>query len=326
VETWLLTGDINRHSPRTIAARRHRMGLLVRFLQSQEYPDCGRAEILRFFSYLAHQHESGAPRWGNEACVRCARPTSSGYAKTLHATFRTFFRWLLETDVIPANPMTLIKPPLDRPDQVQPFTNEQLLALIAAAKRPRTATTARRGDPRRDEAVVLLLLDTGLRASEMCDLRLSDVDWVAGTLWVRSGKGGKGRSVPFSTETKRVLFLYTRSRQIDPTTAADADEALFLSSRGRRAGEGINPSGLKQLIYRLGEAAGITRSRCSPHTFRHTFAVSFLRNGGNVFTLKEILGHTTLTMVNKYVALAEADITRQHAQFSPVARLRGKQG
>ena len=58
--------------------------------------------------------------------------------------------------------------------------------------------------------------------------------------------------------------------------------------------------------------------RCSPHVFRHTFAIEFLRAGGNVFTLKELLGHTSLTISNRYVALADADIERQHRLFSPV--------
>jgi site-specific recombinase XerD len=66
--------------------------------------------------------------------------------------------------------------------------------------------------------------------------------------------------------------------------------------------------------------------RCSPHTFRHTFAISFLRAGGNVFTLKEMLGHTSLAMTNRYVAIAQADISKQHAQFSPVKTFKKAKG
>ena len=72
----------------------------------------------------------------------------------------------------------------------------------------------------------------------------------------------------------------------------------------------------------FGGAAVIEATRCSPHTCRHYFAVEFLRAGGNVFTLKELLGHTTLTMVNRYVQLAQADLEAQHRQFSPADRLK----
>ena len=76
-----------------------------------------------------------------------------------------------------------------------------------------------------------------------------------------------------------------------------------------------------QVIERLGKTAGIQSTCCSPHTFRHTFAVEFLRNSGNAFALKQILGHNGLQVINRYVALAEAAIQTQHRPFSPVDRL-----
>lgn len=81
-------------------------------------------------------------------------------------------------------------------------------------------------------------------------------------------------------------------------------------------------SGILQLFERLGETAKIQGARCSPHTCRHTFAINFLRAGGSMYALMEILGHTTLTMVKRYVALAEADIETQHRQFRPMDRLK----
>jgi integrase/recombinase XerD len=80
--------------------------------------------------------------------------------------------------------------------------------------------------------------------------------------------------------------------------------------------------GLYQLVKRLGKRAGLQSARCSPHTFRHTFVAQFLREGGSTFTLKEMLGHTSLHMTNRYVALAQADIQNQHRQFSPGDRLK----
>ena len=97
----------------------------------------------------------------------------------------------------------------------------------------------------------------------------------------------------------------------------EMSSAAFCADRGPCAGEPLTRSGLRQLVSRLGKDAGIQATRCSPHNFRHTFAVSFLRNGGNAFTLQQMLGHTSLHMTNRYVALAQADIENQHRQFSP---------
>jgi site-specific recombinase XerD len=111
------------------------------------------------------------------------------------------------------------------------------------------------------------------------------------------------------------LRAYLREEERTP------DQHLFLSERGQNAGEPFLRGGILQLIERLGKKAGIQGVRCSPHTFRHTFAIEFLRNGGNLFTLKQILGHTSLQVTNRYVSLAQADIQSQHRQFSPGDRV-----
>ena len=130
------------------------------------------------------------------------------------------------------------------------------------------------------------------------------------------GKGNKHRSVFFGKVTAWALWQYAREEP------RESEDPLFMSDSGSRCGEPLTRSGLLQLIHRLGRAAGLETVRCSPHTFRHTFTVTFLRNGGNVFTLKELLGHTSLTICNRYVALAQADIERQHRLYSLVDGIR----
>jgi site-specific recombinase XerD len=122
-----------------------------------------------------------------------------------------------------------------------------------------------------------------------------------------------------SPPTKRALSLYLRDqpkkRSCGPT------DPVFRAEGGQNHGGRLTPGGLLQIITNLGQLAGITGVRCSPHTFRHTFAVEFLRAGGNVFTLQQMLGHTDLKMTRRYVSLAAADMDEQHRRFSPVARL-----
>ncbi len=118
--------------------------------------------------------------------------------------------------------------------------------------------------------------------------------------------------VHFGMATGNALRLYLRSR-----SDADTDEEpAFVADKCGEAVRPLTRSGLRQLIGRLGKAAGITRA-CSPHVLRRTFAVSWLRNGGNIFSLQAMLGHSDLRMTQRYLSLARADIAEQARQFSP---------
>ena len=154
-----------------------------------------------------------------------------------------------------------------------------------------------------------------MRASELCALRKCDLDMSLGRATVM-GKGQKQRTVFLGRTTLKTLWQYLREQK------RDDKDPIFLSDRGGMAGESLTRSGLLQLIERLGIAAGIKQVRCSPHTFRHTFAVDFLRNGGNSFSLQQLLGHCDMHMTARYVNVAQADIENQHRRYSPADRIK----
>lgn len=294
-KTWLLDGEIRQHSRATLSLRTIILDKLVWFLRQREYERCGTLELRHFLAYLTTGHEQPGGRWGNEKQDRPVRPST---VATYHRHLRTFFWWLVEEGIITVSPMEAVASPVARPDQIQPFTPAQVNALLQAAKKSQ--------QPRRNESLLLFLLDTGLRATELCSLRTKDVD-LQGRRCTVLGKGNKRRTVPFGGTAIKALWQYLREDAHEP------DDPLFFSERG----DPFTRSGLLQLFRRLGKAAHIEAARCSPHTMRHTFAVEFLRGdgkgmGGNVFTLQQLLGHTTLSMTNRYVALAQADIEAQH--------------
>ena len=170
--------------------------------------------------------------------------------------------------------MARVKPPVDRPNQIQPFTPQQVGILLATAKNTL--------HPKRDMAILSLLYETSLRASELCGLRLTDVslsERAGDSVTVRHGKGGKMRKVAFTNETRRVLFDYLRDRAA-VYGQEDEDAPLFMADRGDGAGGILGRHGLRFLFYRLGKASGLGGVRCSPPTMRHSFAVEFLRQGG----------------------------------------------
>jgi len=303
---WLLDGEIRQLSPQTRAFRRLLLDKLLWFLREKEFAECGLMELRAFLAYVSKGHEMQGGRWGNAQQTRPVRPSTT---KTYHGHLRTFFRWLVAEGVLTDSPMECITAPISRPDQIQPFTEKQVESLFTAARRT--------NHPRRDEAIVAFLLDTGLRASELCSLRLCDVD-LTGKSCTVMGKGNKRRTLYFGRTTAKALWNYLRE------DLREKDAPLFLSDRGLRAGEPLTRSGLGQLVERLGKSAKIEATRCSPHSFRHSFAVSFLRNGGQSFALMHLLGHTNLTMTNRYVSLASGDLEAQHRQNSPVDRMKAR--
>ncbi len=300
-EDYVTEARMLRHSARTLVKKAGILGKLCWFAADRCFESVGVDECRAFLLYLAAPAPVGG-RWGlpNETA-----PLSPETSKTYFATLRAFFRWLVGEGRMGASPLQRVKAPVSRPDQIQPFTEVQVLALLREA--------GNSAYPVRDVAILLVLLDTGMRLGELCALTNADVNVDGREIVIRHGKGDKRRVVSISRRTARAL--YDLQGEIAGSLPGDG---VFVSGRGVSAGDALKESGVAFLFRRLNARAKLVGVRVSPHTFRHTFAVMFLRNGGNVFTLKQILGHESLAMTNRYVAVAEADVAAQHRQFSPV--------
>ena len=162
-------------------------------------------------------------------------------------------------------------------------------------------------NPERNKAILLTLLDTGLRASELCNAKIADIDQRNKRITV-VGKGDKERTVYLASKTIHAIWRYLATRP----NRLDRDPFLVGSFN-----QALSRYGLRRLICRIGQRAGVRNAY--PHRFRHTFAINFLRNGGNIYILQEILGHSTLDMVKRYLKLAERDMADTHRSASPVA-------
>ena len=160
--------DLGRRDRPALAAhaagKARRTCALSWFLGEKAHASCDAAALAAFFSYLGRGHKEPGGRWGNP---HQRQPLSVGTVKTYYQWLKSFFSFLVEEGYASASPMERIPTPIDRLDQVQPFTDEEVRALLLAAKRST--------QPRRDEAILLFLLDTGVRASELCDMRLRHV-------------------------------------------------------------------------------------------------------------------------------------------------------
>lgn len=230
--------------------------------------------------------------WLLELRETLAPESIAGYVRGLKA----FGNWCNAEELAAAAGFRALRRPHVPQRLIAPFSTGELERLLALA------------DPR-ERALTLLLLDTGLRLAEVASLRVGDIR-PDGTIRVL-GKGSKERIVPLGTTARRALIRYVAGR--DPVGPADP---LFVG----RYGERLSRRGIQYAIARLGRRAGVG-TRSSPHTFRHTFARGYLVNGGDVFSLQQILGHATLDMVRRYVSLSEADLVARHRVASPADRL-----
>lgn len=245
-------------------------------------------------------------------------PLSPKTIRNIWVSLSAFFTWAcLEFEI--SNPMKLVPAPKFEEKPFQPFSKEQIETLLKHcdySKEAKTDTrrkfTMRRSTGTRDRAIILMLLDTGLRASELCSLTVGDVDMHTGKVEVKHGvqggaKGGKGRIVYLGKSVKRVLWRYLASRE----DGEEAGAPLFINRNGRL----MNRDSLRQVLGKIGKKAGI--KKVHPHRFRHTFAISYLRAGGDLFTLKALLGHNSLDMVQHYARIAQIDIEQAHRRSSP---------
>lgn len=236
--------------------------------------------------------------------------------KNYHTGLAALWTWALESHQVRENIVRQVKVP--KPDQhvIQPLTEQDIRALLLALMYSNTYSRPGKRACRhklpfadRNQAIVLLLLDTGLRASELCELRIKDVDLrnKNKSIKILAGKGSKDRIIPISPRTAQVIWNYLRSRADDRI-----DDYLILTKERHQ----MDRSQLLKLLYATAERAGIPDVH--PHRFRHTFAINFLRNGGDIYTLQTILGHSSLEMVRRYLAIAQIDLDQAHRRASPV--------
>ena len=203
--------------------------------------------------------------------------------------------------------------PRFRRQPVEAFTEDDVRRLLASCDyndswRTKWGRNARTKRPTalRDRAIMLTLLDSGLRASELAGLRMSDFDKDRGQLMIRHGKGDKRRVVYLGDSARKALWKYMTTR-----VGVRADDPIFITRTGRP----MDRMNVCHMIERAGKRTGI---HAFPHKFRHTFAITFLRNGGNLLTLQQILGHESLDTVRNYANIAAVDIENALRIASPV--------
>jgi len=287
-----------RRKPRTIAFYESNLGRFAAFIHAGKKLRLAKAlkrsRIRRFFADLE------------------ARGVSQDTFAAYDRVFRTFAKFCLAEGWIESDPMA-DRPRLrqDRHKVPDTLSVPEIRALLATCDRSDVGI--------RDRAIMLMLLDTGMRAGEICGLTADRLDQ-GGRIEIPAvfSKGSEDRVVMFSQTTGDALRDWLRCRGMPAP-----DEPVFLAVTGRRtlSQRPLSPGGLNQMIHRRAEAAGVEGHRRLCHIWRHTFAKMYVMDGGDLESLRLLLGHSSLDTVRIYLRFKTSELEDLHRQRAPVGRL-----
>jgi integrase/recombinase XerD len=294
VEGYLLDCRVRGLSERTIGWYDQKLFYLADWLREQGITDLERVTALHLRAFIQHLQRLDAhannPKKPSLSGKKVSTFTLKGYTQTM----KTLFRWCIAEGLIEKDPSArVVRPKL--PHYLIPTLSVAHIEALMGVCDPTTAIGFR------DQMIMLLLLDTGIRVSELAGLKLSDIheDYI-----VVVGKGSKQREIGISPVLSKHLWKYIRfyRKPVNPT-----EPLLLLSYRGLP----LAAATIDDILSELRRRAGITDVRVSPHVFRHTFARTYLAKGGDVYKLSRLMGHTGVEVTQIYLKDVRAAEARQ---------------
>jgi site-specific recombinase XerD len=306
IQQYQVSNSVEGKSPATVRWYTELLTLFLTYLNSITLPadltsfnlDTARNYIL----YLQKRKNLG--RYPGSRSKNLSPKSVQCHVRSLKA----FSSWLLREGLTAENRLANLRIPKAPNKIIEPLVPNEINKIFRCINKNSSTDM-------RNFAILVLILDTGLRSSEVCSLQLSQLNLEKGYLKVL-GKGAKERMVPIGDYTRTTLSQYINKMR--PKPSRGNSDAVFLAGNGKQ----LSVNALKLMFRRLAKSSKIERLHA--HLLRHTFATNYLLNGGDVFSLKLILGHATLEMVNTYLHFTTAQIACQHHRFSPMDRLKLK--
>lgn len=267
-------------SPKTVGAYRHDLGKFSEFVAKElgQEGDVGTIDQFTIKAFLQSLAERG------NATVSRGRKLAS---------IKSFFKYLTSEGKVTGNPASQVRMPKIQQKEPSYLTEQEYKRLLKTVQKNSTQYFKSR-----DLAIVTLLLGMGLRLSELVELSISDVNFEDGTIKV-TRKGNHERILPANDEVLMSLRRYLNTRK-----DSIGQDPLFLSKRKQR----IDNATVWHLVRKYLQQARIEKDKMSPHTLRHTFATTLLKQGENILTIKELLSHRNLRTTERYLHICGQDL------------------
>jgi len=317
IKDYITFHEVENSSAYTIINHRKQLGYFSAWLQENGITDTDAIRLAHLRGWMSYLQKTPARHGGKHSDATVYR-----YGMSMLA----FLHWLEREEVIATPITTRFRLPHVEQKFIPTYTSGDIEKLLDACEegdeakpRLRKALTAR------NRAVVTILVDAGLRRSEIVGLRLCDVDRELRLLVVHR-KGNKWQQVPVSRDGFRPLHEYlTKHRpylaKLGGSTTARKEDAVFLSARG----EPMTPEALSLLFKRLKKRTGISDKRVSAHNCRRYMATTQLSAGRSPLDVQRQMGHTTLKMTNHYYSQTVEQLQRTQEMYSPL-RVRKSEG
>lgn len=286
VDSWIRALRAEGKSPATLRMYRYGVDSLARGIVARGMPtnpaSLTREHVETWLEDLRAAGKSGTTRANYYIPVRC------------------WFAWLIEEGELTASPCARIKIPRLAEQRTPVLTDAQLTALLRTC-------AGKTFEDRRDHAIIRLLVDTGLRRTELGTIQYADVDWQVDTITVL-GKGGRHRTVHFGTKAGLALDRYRRARDRHP---AAQSPALWLGRQGA-----LSPQSIYARVRGRALAAGL--GVVWTHMLRHTFSHRWLRKGGQEGELMRLAGWRNRQQLDRYGAsVAQERAIEAHKRLAP---------
>jgi site-specific recombinase XerD len=306
IELLLVAKESEGRSKRTIQWYRERLGNYVEWLHKQGYPGTLNDLSLQNARTFVRELQARDTRYEDHP-LHEPKPggLSPYYVHSFVRALKGFASWLEEEGYTPVHVLSRLKGP-KLPKRVIEVLSEAEIQAIVGSINPYCFLGSRA------YAIVMTFLDTGMRVGGLVGLAMDGLHVDDGFLKVL-GKGDKERIVPIGSVAKKALMQYIFTWRPDPVSPED--DNVFLSPQGKP----MTVNSVYHMLSRIGRKAGVPRLH--PHLLRHTMAVRYLVEGGDVFSLQQILGHESLEMTRVYVNLAARHVQVQHKKYSPMDRM-----
>ncbi|KXL53404.1 tyrosine recombinase XerC [Anaerotignum neopropionicum] len=294
LDEFLLELKISNKSERTIKTVRNNCTLFIKYV--------GKEFNVDSVEQLNRNHVKAYVTYKQSLGLKAT------YINNIIKNLRMLFNYLHQEEYISTNLMKQIKFQKESKVIIQSFTDVEVSRMIKVYSNENFLNS-------RNKCIMVMLFDTGIRNSELCDITMKDI--MENAILIH-GKGDKQRIVPISPYLQKIMLKHEQKRALYIKERYE-QEYYFLSQKGKR----LTPEAIERVVKVCGEQANVRSDiRCSPHTCRHTYAQMQLKNGLDVYSLSRILGHENITITKRYLqSLTDADILALAVKTSPLMNL-----